>query len=120
MLRFRDLTPLQKAVICNGCGGKGSIVPVPEFLFHASCNHHDFYYWRGGSEADRKRADEAFYKFMKQDAAMAGTMLKRLHYRLWAYIYYQAVRQFGAKYFHYGKQRDKEDLKLWLRDTQRS
>ena len=40
MLIYKDLTDTQKQAICNGCGGKGGFINPPEFLFHASCNHH--------------------------------------------------------------------------------
>jgi len=110
MLRYRDLTPEQKLKITNGCGGKGGFINPPEFLFHASCNHHDFYYWRGGTEADRKKADDTFYKYMQMDIANENSMIKRIYYEMLAYSYYKAVRIFGKKYFRYGKQKTMKDL----------
>ena len=101
MLHYSDLTPEQKANVCNGCGAKGGYINPPEFLFHASCDHHDFYYWRGGTEEDRKNADDAFYRYMKIDIASEKSVLKRAYYNIWAYTYYLAVRLFGYKYFHY-------------------
>ena len=109
-LRYRDLTRVQKSKICNGCGGKGGIIPVPEFLFHASCNHHDFLYWVGNTEIDRKKADDAFYRFMQLDIANEDSRFKRMYYRAWAYVYYKAVRLFGKRYFNYGKKNTKKDL----------
>ena len=110
MLHYRDLTQEQKKQICNGCGGKSSFIPVPEFLFHASCDHHDFYYWRGGTEEDRKKADDAFYHFMGLDIVNEDSRFKRMYYSLWAYTYYKAVRIFGKKYFSYGRQKTMKDL----------
>jgi len=110
MLRYRDLTPEQKAKITNGCGGKGGFINPPEFLFHASCNQHDFYYWRGGIEADRKKADDTFYKYMQLDIVNENSMIKRIYYEMLAYSYYKAVRIFGKKYFNYGKQKTMKDL----------
>ena len=107
-MKYRDLTPEQKKVICNGCGGKGSWIPVPEFLFHASCNHHDFKYWQGGSVVDRKKADDDFYTMMLGDIRKAK-WYKRPYYRMWAYIYYKAVRLKGAKYFSFRKTKRGED-----------
>ena len=101
MLKYVDLTLAQKAFVCNGCGGKGGLVNPPEFLFHASCNHHDFLYWRGGTEADRKAADDAFYEMMKVDIAECSWHL-RAHYHIWAYTYYKSVRLIGKKFFYYG------------------
>ena len=68
MIRFADLTESQKAFICNGCGPKGGWVPVPDFLFHASCDHHDFNYWLGCTEQDRRKADHEFLTEMLKDA----------------------------------------------------
>ena len=101
MLHFKDLTNKQKKKICNGCGGKGGFINPPEFLFHASCNHHDFLYWRGSTEEDRKKADRTFYEYMHLDIANEPSRLKRLYYLFWAYSYYKAVRVFGREFFHY-------------------
>lgn len=109
MLRYSELTLTKKAFICNGCGGKGGIVNPPEFLFHASCNHHDFLYWKGGTEDDRKAADDAFYGMMKVDIVEATWYLKP-YYHIWAYTYYKSVRLIGKKFFHYGRQKDNIDL----------
>ena len=101
MLRYSELTLTQKAFICNGCGGKGGIVNPPEFLFNASCNHHDFLYWRGCTEEDRESADNEFYRLMKKDIANAKWYLKP-HYHIWAYTYYKSVRLIGKEFFYYG------------------
>jgi len=100
MLRYKDLTPEQRKQICNGCGTKGGLIKVPNFIFKASCNQHDFYYWRGGSERDRKIADKAFYKAMREDIKSVKWNLKP-YYHIWAFGYYRAVRFFGKKYFNY-------------------
>ena len=110
MLRYKDLTDTQKQAICNGCGGKGGFINPPEFLFHASCNHHDFRYWRGCTEADRKDADDSFYKWMKVDVSESKLYLKP-YYHFLAWSYYKAVRLFGKKYFNYSdKPKTLEDL----------
>jgi hypothetical protein len=69
-LRFRDLEPEERALICNGCGGKGHWFNPPDWLFKASCDHHDFNYWLGHTEEDRRRADWQFY------VAMVGALLQ--------------------------------------------
>ena len=110
-MKYKDLTPNQKRIICNGCGGKGSKVPVPEFLFHASCNHHDFEYWRGCTKEDRRKADVNFYREMLRDAKGAS-WIKQPYYKLWAWIYFRAVRMFGGKFFHYSMaQRDEKSAR---------
>lgn len=108
-LRYSDLSTQDKINICNGCGRKGGWFNPPEFLFHASCNQHDFYYWRGGTEEDRKEADDLFYKFMKQDVAEGNWYIRPFHY-LVAFTYYTAVRISGKKAFQYGEMKDATDL----------
>jgi hypothetical protein len=105
MIRYRDLTVEQRAIICNGCGPKGRWIPIPDFCFHASCDHHDFNYWIGCTWRDRLKADNQFYREMRRDA---GWDLK---YQLWALIYYIFVRLFGAAGFHFADvERDRADL----------
>ena len=109
LLRYSELSTEDKVYICNGCGGKGGWFNPPEFLFHASCNQHDFYYWRGGTEDDRLIADKAFYTFMKEDASEASWYDKPLHY-IMAYVYYKAVRFSGKKFFNYEQVKGRAQL----------
>lgn len=99
--KYAELTEKQKAAICNGCGGKGSLVPVPSFFHKASCNHHDYRYWVGCTEEDRKSADKDFYKAMREDVQRQKWYNKPIA-ELSALTYYLAVRLFGKKYFYYG------------------
>jgi hypothetical protein len=115
-LRYHELTPFQKKHIANGCGGKGGFIKPPDFIFKASCNQHDFYYWRGHNEADREKADKEFYKMMKEDIAKVSSYLKKAHYHIWAYAYYKAVRFGGKKYFYYAPvQKNMKDLVLEIK-----
>lgn len=100
-ITYTRLSPATKAVLCNGCGPKGAFVPVPEFIFTASCNHHDYRYFIGGTERDRYHADRDFYVAMRRDANDYPQLAKRSRYRLWAWLYYKAVRIFGRFCFWY-------------------
>ena len=105
MIRYRDLTEEHKALICNGCGPKGGFIPVPQFFFHADCDHHDFNYWLGCTRRDRLKADRQFYREMRRDAGL--NLVKQAI----ALTYYLSVCAFGATCFHYAeKQRDENDL----------
>lgn len=109
-LRYSDLNEEQKKHICNGCGGKGGWIKPPNFIFKASCNQHDFYFWRGCTLAEFKKANKDFYKFMKEDIKKAK-WYKRAYYHVWAYSYYQAVAIGGKKYFYFAdKQKNIMDL----------
>lgn len=101
MVRFRDLTEDEISLLCNGCGGKGGPIDPPDWMFEASCNHHDFNYRLGGTEKDRLEADRQFRDAMLRDAERAGNFFTRWWYRRMAHLYYRAVRAFGGKYFHY-------------------
>lgn len=134
-LSWKDLNAADRAAICSGCGGKGGIVPVPEFIFTASCDRHDFYYWRGGNAADRRKADVGFLAAMLRDAdsqvcaLVMGTpplseadcaghlvyrfsLPRRLWYRATAYAYFAAVRFVGWRFFHFGVPKTRWDLAL--------
>jgi len=116
-LSFRDLLDSDRAMICNGCGGKGSWIKPPDWLFKASCDHHDFEYWRGGTAADRVHADWGFYTAMIEDANRAPWW-RRPFAKTRAWFYYRAVRAFASSYFHHGYQRGKRAL-ADLRETAR-
>jgi hypothetical protein len=100
MLKYRDLTQEQKEKICNGCGSKGGFIKPPNFIFKASCNHHDFNYWRGNTKELKKKADKDFYNAMKLDIAEAA-FYKKPFYHCWALTYYISVSMFGKKYFYF-------------------
>lgn len=101
-LKYSDLTQEQKKIITNGCGGKGMGLKPPQFFFNASCNHHDFYYWRGGTEEDRTIADIQFLDAMWKDTELADNIFGKLYNKTAALVYFSAVRLFGWHYFYYG------------------
>lgn len=101
MKPYADLTPGEKSAICNGCGAKGYPIKVPDFIFIADCNLHDYNYTVGGIEADRLKYDKGFYKAMLIDASKEHSTLLKQYYRFWAWTYYTVVRTFGSKYFNY-------------------
>jgi len=120
-MKFEYLNPEQVDFIANGCGGKGGWIKPPNFIFFASCKHHDFRYWRGNTEAQRKEDDELFYSWMKIDIALMKlyeedmtwreravsilkVSVKKVHYKIWAWTYYKVVRIGGRKYYYYAEQ----------------
>lgn len=117
MLKYSDLTLLQKQHICNGCGGKGGWIKPPNFIFKASCNHHDFKFWRGCTKADFKKANKDFYTWMKEDIKNIKKWYKRIYYHIWAFSYYEAVNIGGKKYFYFAdKPKTLEDLKKEMKE----
>jgi hypothetical protein len=113
-IRYNNLTQFQKNIICNGCGGKGSILKAPKWLFNASCNRHDFNYWIGCKESDRLKADRQFLKAMRIDISEMFFLLKLIRH-LEAQLFYFFVRKFGKKFFYYGeKERNSNDLETFI------
>ena len=119
MLTWSDLSNEEKRAMSDGCGSKGFWVPIPNFMFKASCDQHDFYFWRGGSGSLRKKVDKEFLSAMLDDAG------SKYRYKLWAYLYYYGVR-FGAfldmfkkpedKFWHYtDKPRGRRELNAYLK-----
>ena len=101
MKKYKDLTKEEKDRICNGCGAKGGRIKPPlAIFFNASCNHHDYGYWLGGTEEDRLKCDKKLYDALLLDCSLLPRK-KYLLYRLWSKLYYYAVRAFGSKYFNY-------------------
>ncbi len=104
-VKYEDLTPDQKKEITNGCGGKGGWVKPPHKLFfEASCAHHDYGYWKGCTEANRLAADKMLYRLMVFDC-LNLPWYQKIRYRPWCWVYYQAIRWFGWKFFSYGNQK---------------
>ena len=92
------LSTAQRIYVANGCGAKGGWLNPPGFMFTASCDQHDFYYWRGANEDDRKDADDAFLRAMLRDASTGSWWLRWFH-RSMARTYHWAVRKWGAPHF---------------------
>jgi hypothetical protein len=91
----RDL----RAKVCNGCGGKGGwFKPIHWWNISEDCDAHDFAYFCGGTNKDRKIADKLLRKAILSRCANAP-LYKRWYYKIQAWLYYEAVRAFGAKYF---------------------
>ena len=96
MLKFSELTPFQKKAISNNINS----LNAPNFLSSALLSQHDFYYWRGGSEQDRKMADDTFYKYMNKDVS-EQVWWKRPYLNVQSYVYYKRLRLFGKQNFFY-------------------
>jgi hypothetical protein len=99
--KFEELTEEEMYLICNGCGGKGGIITPPyAVFFDTSCDHHDYGYYKGGTEKDRLKCDIELRKAMIRDCKKLP-WYKWLKYRPWCELYYIGVRLKGDKYFRY-------------------
>lgn len=96
---FTDLTIEQQQNFGDGC------TFVPDFIFTASCRHHDFNYGRGGSLKDKLKADYDMCRYMWSDSS------KLWHYAITT-IYWLGLTflPFSYFFFTYGKYRDVGDI----------
>lgn len=97
-MKYENLTPEQKKYIIdnvyNGVGSGQFGFKVKEFIFRESAIEHDFYYFRGGTEQDRKTADIIFLNHSLR-LASSHTFLNKIAYRIIAYIFFYFVYYFG-------------------------
>lgn len=90
----------------GGCGPDGSLFDlVPDNFIGVdisiACKVHDYCYEIGGSEADRVKADKMFHTNLIRCVMNDSSLITRTT-NLWlAKKYYQAVKEFGHKYFNY-------------------
>lgn len=109
MLTENDKIFLRKNGIMNGCGGQNRgflqkillkfLTPV---FFEASCDLHDFGYWKGWDEERRAECDRKFYEKILEDIEnFSKNFFEKNFYKILAKIFYIAVRLGGKKYFNY-------------------
>lgn len=106
---FSDLTEEQQKDYGNGCGSPEYFLGVPDFIFTASCRHHDFNYDRGGGLYYKIKADVDFYSHMVSDAENSK---HPLWYTMMATIYFLGVSLLPIPYmlFTYGRWRTIEEI----------
>lgn len=99
---YSQLSTIEKMLVANGCGGSGSLINPPEFIFGEDCGEHDWDYFYGGTKAVRTKRDKKFYRKMRDSIVREGVRyFKRAYYEFWAFFYYIEVRRHGAKYFNF-------------------
>jgi hypothetical protein len=108
---YSELTPEERAWMCNGCGPKFGSSAVPDCIFEPACDRHDFDYWLGYTDSDRYQADVFFRSNMLHIVSSLSSLRARVFYTLLAWFYYAMVRFFGAKVFTYRERyATREDL----------
>jgi len=94
-------------------------VPVPNWIFEASCDQHDFNYTLGFKEFHRVKADYEFYQAMRRDAD-AKPWWRRWWYRSMARLYWWAVDKAGGPSFNYSDHEvTREELLIELERLER-
>lgn len=112
MIRFRDVPEGIIDQISDGCGIVARGLSVPNFIFKARCDQHDFYTLRGTGwswnshwflpysvirwylqgEWYLQKANTQFYYYMMKDAmGSRNQVLEKIIYALLATIYFVAV-----------------------------
>jgi len=104
---YWKMTDREKTEICNGCGGRGSLLSkfIPNGCFEEPCNIHDFMYHYGENLNDKRLADAVFLYNMNQVIkSLSG--FKKFIYKKLAKIYWESVYNFGDYYFWKDKKFD--------------
>ena len=110
-LQWSKLTDTQRKKMGGGCGPGKAMLFIPQFIFKASCEQHDFYYRRGGTIFDKAEADVMFFAFMLKDIADSPKhWTKKLLYVAAAKIYFILVSVFGYFAFTFGHYRTLREL----------
>ena len=94
------LAEAEKKKICNGCGAKGTLLAklLPQGHFHEACNIHDYMYYIGKTDEDKKVADRVFINNLHRIINTLPLIQKPMAKTL-ARIYYEAVAKFGYEAF---------------------
>lgn len=103
VLQYEELTPEQKKFflehVWNGVGSR-EYPDVPDFIFSEASIYHDFAYFRGGDEKDRKKADKEFLH-RAHHAVRKQPKWKQPYYYLLTALYYFGLKKLGKKAFEY-------------------
>ena len=96
---FTELKENEQLVFGDGCSF------VPDFIFTASCRHHDFNYSRGGGLLDKLKADYDMCRLMWSDSNWP-------HHYLITILYYLGLTFLPFPYLHFtwGGYRSIEDI----------
>ena len=105
---FPDIYSLGELFHPNGCGP--CLHPwlswlIPDWLpglgsFQAACDLHDYRYFIGGTEADRRRADRELKAFMCWLVRESNWFVRRWMFRI-ATVYWGSVWYGGTRAFNY-------------------
>jgi hypothetical protein len=105
---YKNITPAEKALICNGAGAAGQWISsiIPNTMYGLDCteafNIHDYDYDVGVSRADKDRADRNLLNNLLTLINHKGGLL--MLPRQWrAMKYYEAVQLLGDEAFFNGK-----------------
>ena len=106
--RMLDADILQLALICNGCGAANAKIDfVPDSIWGLyigyACMIHDFDYYMGKTEADRRFADERFKRNLLTIISWGNKAMWPAR-RIRVNTYYNLVRACGEAPFWSGKE----------------
>lgn len=103
MLLYEDLSVKQKdfflKYIWNGVGSREFVKP-PALIFDEPSMYHDFAYFRGGTDEDRKQADKEFFH-KAHDEVRKKAVWQRPFYYTMSYVYFYGLKKLGGKAWEY-------------------
>jgi hypothetical protein len=101
---YWKLSEEEKRRICNGCGAKGSKLNflIPQGVFKEACNIHDYMYFIGRNNNDKRKADRVFINNLYRIVEASPKWIRPIR-KARAKSYYLAVSKFGDEAFWKGK-----------------
>lgn len=110
-LKFEDLTDEQINYFWNGVGSDHFFLNPPDLIFGEASKRHDFAYWMGATEQDRKDADERFYLEGWKATLKNNHKILRPFYFFMSWFYFKVLGLIGNKAFEYCTEEEKP--KTW-------
>lgn len=114
-LAFEDLTADQINYFWNGVGSDHFLFNPPDLIFKEASKKHDFLFWMGGSEDERKAADSEFYYTCWRATLKNHLQILRPFYFSASWLYYHCLKLFSKTAWEYCTEEEKpktwEDLK---------
>lgn len=108
---YWDLSDEEKKDICNGCGAKGAWYNflIPSGAFDVACNIHDYDYFVGNTQDDKRKADRRFINNMNRIVSATKSKPLRVYRAIKAKGFYTSVKKLGDAAYWKDKVVDKKN-----------
>ena len=84
----------------NGVGSRSFFINPPDFIFGPAAKIHDFLYFVGGTEEDRKASDEIYNLYAKNIISQKHGVKRHLYSAIHT-VYYFVLKMLGKYAFEY-------------------
>lgn len=98
---WNQLTVEEIQLLTNGCGSLERGFPTPDFGFTDPCRRHDFDYFIGGSEIDRRTSNLLMLYGMLLIIDKKKWWVTRFCMEVVAYLYFHITEELGDNFYYY-------------------